>query len=124
MAFWSKKKTSDILIKSFKNDGITYKLEENILSFELPIGSTMLYPYITIDDDSDEFTIVINIKKAQLKAFDSLNSFNLNSRYFKACYENELIFLSYVFTSSDDVREELNRILGSLNPLIDEIQNL
>ncbi len=124
MAFWSKKKTSEILIKSFKNDGITYKLEDNILSFELPIGNTMLYPYITLDDDSNEYTIVINIKKPTTKNLDNINRFNIYSRYFKACYREDLIYLSYVFTSADDVREEINRILGSLKPLISEIQNL
>lgn len=124
MAFWSKKKTSDILIKSFKADEITYKLEDNILSFELPVGSAILYPYITLDDDSNEFTIVINIKKTVLKSLEQLNNFNVLSRYFKACYKGELIYLSYVFTSGDEIREELNRILGSIKALIDEIQKL
>ena len=122
MAFWGKKSVSDILIKSFKTDGITYKLEDNVLSFEYPIQNTILYPYITIDEDSNEFTVVINIKKANLKTLDQLNVFNVNSRYFKACYKDELIYLSYVFTSNEDIREELNRVLGSLKALIDEIQ--
>ncbi len=122
MAFWGKKSASDILIKSFKADGITYKLEDNVLSFEYPIQSKILYPYITINEDSNEFTVVINIKKANLKTLDQLNVFNVNSRYFKACYKDELIYLSYVFTSNEDIREELNRVLGSLKALIDEIQ--
>jgi hypothetical protein len=122
MAFWGKKSASDILVKSFKTDGITYKLEDNVLSFEFPIGSTLLYPYITIDEESNEFTVVINIKKTNLKNLEQLNIFNINSRYFKACYKEDLIYLSYVFTSNEDIREELNRVLGSLKALIDEIQ--
>ena len=124
MAFWSKKKLSEILIKSFKNDNITYKLEGNVLSFEMPVANTMLYPYISIDDDSNEFSIVINIKKTQIKDFEALNRFNIKSRYFKACHENDLIYLTYVFISDDEIRDEINRVLGSLIPLIDEIQNL
>lgn len=124
MAFWSKKSISDILTKSFKADGISYKYENHVLSFEYPVGNKMLYPYITIDDSSDELSIVINIKKPNNKSLDAINSFNLNSRYFKACYKEDLIYLSYVFNSSDEVRDNLNKILGSLTPLIDDIQNL
>ena len=124
MAFWSKKKLSEILIKSFKNDNITYKLEGNVLSFEFPISNIMLYPYIKIDDDSEEYSIVINIKKEENVNFNNLNDFNINSRYFKAMYDNGIIYLSYVFASDENIKQELNRILGSLNPLIDKIQNL
>ncbi len=124
MAFWSKKKLSDILIKNFKNENISYKFEDSFLSFEFPISNIMLYPYIKIDDDSEEYSIVINIKKDENVNFNNLNDFNINSRYFKAIYDNGIIYLSYVFASDENIKQELNRILGSLNPLIDKIQNL
>ena len=124
MAFWSKKKLSDILIKNFKNENISYKFEDSFLSFEFPISNIMLYPYIKIDDDSEEYSIVINIKKEENVNFNNLNDFNINSRYFKAMYDNGIIYLSYVFASDENIKQELNRILGSLNPLIDKIQNL
>ena len=110
--------------KNFKNENISYKFEDSFLSFEFPISNIMLYPYIKIDDDSEEYSIVINIKKEENVNFNNLNDFNINSRYFKAMYDNGIIYLSYVFASDENIKQELNRILGSLNPLIDKIQNL
>lgn len=123
MGLFGKKKTSDVLIKSFRNSEISYKLENNILSFEFPIQSTILYPYLSIDENSNELPIIINIKKSDLKDLEKINTFNNNSRYFKASIKDGLLYLSYVLFMSDNVFDDLNRALGSLKALIDEIKN-
>ena len=123
MGMFGKKKSSDYLIKSFKNSSISYKLEDNVLSFEFSIQSIILYPYIVIDENSNEFPVVINIKKSDNKVLEKLNDFNNNSRYFKASLKDNLIYLSYVILNDENVFENLNKILGSLKALIDEIIN-
>ncbi len=124
MAFWNKKSLSDILIKSFKNENINYTFANNVLSFEYPIKNNILYPYITFDEEKDEASILINIKKGNEFDLKKINEFNIISRYFKACYKDDLIYLNYNFKSNDEIFDELNKILGTLNALIDEIANL
>ena len=124
MAFWSKKRAIEILTKSLKSENISYKEENNVVSFEYQINDSILYPYIKFDEETDDVSIVINIKKQALKGYEKINEFNINSRFFKACYKDDLIYLSYAFNADDSIREIINKVLGSLNPLIDNIENL
>ncbi len=123
MAFWSKKKAIEILIKSLKSDNVSFKENDNVISFEYQINDSILYPYLKFDEETDYASIVINIKKQVLKGYEKINEFNINSRYFKAAVKDDLVYLSYAFTADDNIRDELNKILGSLNPLIDIIEN-
>lgn len=124
MAFWSKKRAIEILTKSLKSENISYKEDNNVVSFEYQINDSILYPYIKFDEETDDVSIVINIKKQALKGYEKINEFNINSRFFKACYKDDLIYLSYAFNADDSIREIINKVLGSLNPLIDNIENL
>ena len=123
MAFWSKKKAIEILIKSLRSDNVSFKENDNVISFEYQINDSILYPYLKFNEETDDASIVINIKKQVLKGYEKINEFNINSRYFKAAVKDDLVYLSYTFTADDNIRDELNKILGSLNPLIDIIEN-
>ena len=123
MAFWSKKKAIEILIKSLRSDNVSFKENDNVISFEYQINDSILYPYLKFNEETDDASIVINIKKQVLKGYEKINEFNINSIYFKSAVKDDLVYLSYAFTADDNIRDELNKILGSLNPLIDIIEN-
>ena len=67
MAFWSKKKLFDILMKNFKNDNISVEFEENRLTFEMYFEEAKfnLYPYIKLDENESIMSIFVNIRKIE-----------------------------------------------------------
>ena len=78
MAFWFKKKIVDTVIKYFNDKKVTIEKKNDIITFELLFENKgySLYPYIKINEDTEEFSIVINIRKyTDDLYFDTINEF-------------------------------------------------
>ena len=61
MALWGKKKASDILVKYLDENKIHYEIKDNVVSFELELGSYSLFPYFEVDDIKNMLSVVVNV---------------------------------------------------------------
>jgi len=121
------KKLIDKLNKYFYEKKIELKAENDKYSFEIVFHELgySLFPYFKLSEASNEISIVINVRKCDNVDFNMLNSFNLKSKYFTAKASNNVIYLEYTTSLSNDTyKEVLNDILNSLTMLAIDIDNL
>ncbi|MBQ3253789.1 MAG: hypothetical protein IJA65_04450 [Acholeplasmatales bacterium] len=126
------KKLIDRLTKYFNENNIALERNGNKHSFELILKecSYALYPYFLLDDDNDELSIVINIRKidgiASINDYEKINSFNQVSKYFTAkISKDNVIFIEYnAIVCADNIKEIFINSLESITSLQKEIDAL
>lgn len=131
MAFWSKKKIEDALIKYLNENNVTISKENNVLSFEIYFKDSKysIFPYIIINEEEEEMSVIVNLKKVEeinAKYLSKINSFNYNSKYFTCKSNNEnVIYLEYNGNINYDLlSKQMNKIIGSLFALQEQIDNI
>lgn len=131
MAFWSKKKIEDAVVKYLTENNVTISKENNSISFELYFKNSQysIYPYIVINEDEEEISVIVNLKKVEeinSKYLSKMNSFNYNSKYFVCKANNEnIIYLEYNGVINYDLlSKQMNKIIGSLFALQEQIDNI
>ena len=128
MAFWSKKKLFDILMKNFKNDNISVEFEENRLTFEMYFEEAKfnLYPYIKLDENESIMSIFVNIRKIEKEnVYEKINNFNLISKYFTLKLKDNVLYLEYnAFVDNDNVYDVTKKATTALNDLQLEIDKI
>ncbi len=132
MAFWSKKKIMDSLIKYLSEQGVTWHEEFDCITFELYFQKSgySLYPYIRINESKEELSILINLKKVEenyltQKGASRINDFNVLSKYFTAKIKEGVLILEYNCTIDYDITSKMvNNSIESLFSLQEEIDNL
>ena len=127
MAFWNKKTTEDVLLKSLAKDNITIEKENDSYSFAVSFGDYTLYPYFNFDGKT--LSLMINLRKCDAKTgydiFVKINDFNTISPYFVAKIKNNLVYLEYnAVADNDTVVEVFKNSIVSLNNLKAEIDSL
>lgn len=124
----SKKKIKEIIDKYFKEKGISLDKEGKNYSFELVNQKEgySLYPYFIYDEDTREFSFLINIKNAELEYdYKKLNSFNIGSKYLKAGIKDSIIYLEYnTKIDIDEFKELMDLLIESVFIKSLEIDNL
>ncbi|MBQ9124772.1 MAG: hypothetical protein IJY14_03680 [Acholeplasmatales bacterium] len=128
MAFWSKKKMSDSLNRYFNDNKATLNIENDIISFELYLdkGYT-LYPYISLDEENDNVSFLINLREVNDKnIYEKINQFNLKSMYLVAkLNEDKILLLEYNFKAyHDNINEIIDNIIKSIFDLQEDIDSL
>ncbi len=120
----------DKIMKYFKENKITYNESNNKIETEIIFSSKniSLYPYFVIDDDNNYFSIIINIKKYNDKKladiYQKINDFNLISQYFVAKISSDnILYLEYNTIYSDNLKDIYEASVGSLDNLLDYIEN-
>lgn len=100
--FGTKKKTSDVLEKQFKEKNISLDFKDGKYSFELVMKNEgySLYPYFSLDDEKREMSVVINLRKVDggltLLDWDRINNFNLKSKFLTAkVATDQVLYLEY-----------------------------
>lgn len=132
MAFWSKKKMVDSLLKYLTEQNVTYTETLDCISFELFFQKSgySVYPYIKLNEEKEEVAIIINLKKLEaepsFKQYQKLNFFNLKSKYFTARINEALVlYLEYnAYCSYDSIDKIVDRSIESLFSLQEEMDNL
>lgn len=127
MAFWNKKSSEDILLKSLTKDNITVEKDENSYSFTISFGDYCLYPYFNFDGKG--LSLMINIREYLNKDLNDvlakINAFNTKSPYFVAKLKDDVIYLEYnAVADNDTVVEVFKSSIGSLNNLKADIDSL
>ncbi|MCR5113601.1 MAG: hypothetical protein K6A63_06670 [Acholeplasmatales bacterium] len=127
MAFWNKKSSEDILLKSLTKDNITVEKENDFYSFTLSFGEYSLYPYFNFDGKA--LSLMINIRECDSKDINGLleriNAFNTKSPYFVAKLKDDVIYLEYnAVADNDTVIDVFKSSIGSLNNLKADIDTL
>ena len=124
---FGKKKYIDLVIKYFNDKKISYEKNDNNISFEAAFDDYSVFPYITIDEDLNLLTCIINIRKISQKenVLLALNEFNLNSTFFKAMLKNDVILLEYNSYIDNSIIENLLKlIIDTISSLKEEIKVL
>lgn len=130
MAFWSKKKMIDSVNKYFLERNVSITNEFGLIGLELSFKDSgySIYPYIKIDEDNEEISIMVNVREvtdSKQIEFAKLNSFNLNSKYFTAKYKDDAIILEYNTSANyDNVSKIIHNALESLFAFQTEIDSL
>ncbi|HIT44335.1 TPA: hypothetical protein IAA91_05815 [Candidatus Avacholeplasma faecigallinarum] len=128
MAFWVKKKSSELIKKYLIEQNVTFKEEMGLITFEFFLSKSnfSIFPYINIDDAGDQISILINLRQVNnLKDFEKLNDFNLKSKYFTAKIKDEVLFLEYnTHILTENANFVMSSALDSLIELQVEIDNL
>ena len=100
--FGTKKKTSDVLEKQFKEKNISLDFKDGKYSFELVMKNEgySLYPYFSLDEEKREMSVVINLRKVDggltLLDWDRINNFNLKSKFLTAkVATDQVLYLEY-----------------------------
>lgn len=129
MAFWNKKKGNSKLMHYFATKGIACEEvegEKEKLTFSLAFKERdyMLHPYITIENNL--VSMNVNVVQSSVKNYDlfKLNTFNLNSNFFKAFITEEgIVTLEYKFLDQN-IENMLDLLLDALYQLEEEIDSL
>ncbi|MGM9970197.1 MAG: hypothetical protein ACI35S_07365 [Anaeroplasma sp.] len=128
LGIFGNKKLIDKLLKYFNEKNITIINENNKYSFELFMVESgySLFPYFTLDDESNELSIVINVIKKEEVDYNKVNSFNLKSKFFAAKISNEnIIYLEYnTIVNADNIKEIFMNVIESVFSLQEDIDNL
>ena len=98
-------------------------LSKNKKSPVIPtVNDITLYPNIKVDNQAEELTFIINIKRGESKA---LKDFNNKSKYLKALANDNIIYLYYAcFVTAENVIFVIDTIISSLQVLENDIINL
>ncbi|MCR5647899.1 MAG: nucleotidyltransferase [Acholeplasmatales bacterium] len=124
---FGKKKIIDLIIKYFNEKKISYEKNLNIISFSASYNDFSIYPYIKINEENQQVSFLVNIRKINQKenVFEKLNTFNIKSQYFRAILNEDIIVLEYnTLVDSDNLNDILDQMIDSLSSLRVEIKEL
>ena len=124
---FGKKKIIDLIIKYFNEKKISYEKNLNIVSFSASYNDFSIYPYIKINEESQQVSFLVNIRKINQKenVFEKLNTFNIKSQFFRAILNEDIIVLEYnTLVDSDNLNDILDQMIDSLSSLRVEIKEL
>lgn len=129
MAFWSKKKNKDALIKYLSEQNVNYHEEHGCITFEISMknGQYSIYPYIRINETTDELSILINLRTVEEKSkeYSKLTSFNEKSKFFVAKIRDSVLVLEYnCYATYELVEKIIADVFSSVSELEDEIDSL
>jgi len=124
---FGKKKIIDLIIKYFNEKKISYEKNLNIISFSASYNDFSIYPYIKINEENQQVSFLVNIRKINQKenVFEKLNTFNIKSQFFRAILSEDIIVLEYnTLVDSDNLNDILDQMIDSLSSLRVEIKEL
>ncbi len=124
---FGKKKIIDLIIKYFNEKKISYEKNLNIISFSASYNDFSIYPYIKINEENQQVSFLVNIRKINQKenVFEKLNTFNIKSQFFRAILNEDIIVLEYnTLVDSDNLNDILDQMIDSLSSLRVEIKEL
>lgn len=129
MAFWSKKKNKDALIKYLNERKVNHHEEHDCITFEISMknGQYSIYPYIKMNDASDEISILINLRAVEdaSREYHKLEAFNEQSKFFVAKIRQSVLVLEYnCYATYELVDKIITDIFSSLSELEEEIDSL
>ncbi len=130
MGLFSHSKQKDKIIKYLKNENISYDVKNDKIVIELMFKDKgfSLSPYFIVDDEEDDFSMVINIKKidkVNTDIYEKINSFNMSSKYFSMKISKEnIIYIEYNTNIDDNVVKVFELLVASLYELSDIISNI
>jgi len=130
MGLFSHSKQKDKIIKYIKNENISYDVKNDKIVIELMFKDKgfSLSPYFIVDDEEDDFSMVINIKKidkVNTDIYEKINSFNMSSKYFSMKISKEnIIYIEYNTNIDDNVVKVFELLVASLYELSDIISNI
>ena len=124
---FGKKKIIDLIIKYFNEKKISYEKNLNIISFSASYNDFSIYPYIKINEENQQVSFLVNIRKINQKenVFEKLNTFNIKSQFFRAILNEDIIVLEYnTLVDSDNLNDIIDQMIDSLSSLRVEIKEL
>ena len=124
---FGKKKIIDLIIKYFNEKKISYEKNLNVISFSASYNDFSIYPYIKINEENQQVSFLVNIRKINQKenVFEKLNTFNIKSQFFRAILNEDIIVLEYnTLVDSDNLNDILDQMIDSLSSLRVEIKEL
>lgn len=129
MAFWSKKKNKDALIKYLNEQNVNHHEEHGCVTFELSMknGQYSIYPYIRINETMDELSILVNLRNVveKSKEYSKLAAFNEKSKFFVAKIRDAVLVLEYnCYATYELVERIIAEAFASLCQLEEEIDAL
>ncbi len=131
MAFWSKKRIRDNILKTLEEQNISYTEEQGYITFELYASafSYSVFPYIKIIEETQEMSVIINVRKVEeslgVKELLRINAFNVASKYFTAKVKDGVILLEYnCVTSYEDCPKVFTEIMESIFTVYESVDKL
>ena len=123
MGLFSKKSLTEIINKNLSERQIEFEIKDSVISFSINLDNDItLYPNIKVDNQAEELTFIINIKRGESK---TLKDFNNKSKYLKALSNDNIIYLYYAcFVTAENVIFVIDTIISSLQVLENDIINL
>ena len=123
MGLFSKKSLTEIINKNLSERQIEFEIKDSVISFSINLDNDItLYPNIKVDNQAEELTFIINIKRGESK---TLKDFNNKSKYLKALANDNIIYLYYdCFATTENVIFIIDTIISSLQVLENDIINL
>lgn len=122
------KKASDKLNKYFQELNISLNTNDGMYSFEIYLNEAgyALYPYFTFNDDN-ALSFIVNVRRItnDENVLNSINEFNLKSKYLVAKSNLNSIYLEYnTICYVDNIKEVIKSILDNIYSLQIEIDKL
>ena len=113
------------LEKHLNKKGLSFELKGKKMSFEIAMNknSYSLFPYLKITND-DNFSFCVNLRKIEKLNYETLNNFNLKSKFFTAKVKSDILFLEYNTVLNDNVVVIFDCLVNELFALEEEIDNL
>ena len=113
------------LEKHLNKKGLSFELKGEKMSFEIAMNknSYSLFPYLKITND-DNFSFCVNLRKIEKLNYETLNKFNLKSKYFTAKVNSNILYLEYNTILNDNVIFIFDSLINELFSLEEEIDNL
>ena len=113
------------LEKHLNKKNLSFDKKEDKISFEIAMNknSYSLFPYLKITND-DNFSFCVNLRKIEKLNYETLNKFNLKSKYFTAKVNSNILYLEYNTILNDNVIFIFDSLINELFSLEEEIDNL
>ncbi len=113
------------LEKHLNKKNLSFDKREDKISFEIAMNknSYSLFPYLKINSNN-LFSFCVNLRKVDKLNYETLNSFNLKSKFFTAKVKNDILFLEYNTTLNDNVVSVFDSLVNELFVLEEDIDNL
>ncbi len=113
------------LEKHLNKKNLSFEKKENKLSFEVSMNkhSYSLFPYLRIDEN-DSFSFCVNLRKIDKINYETLNNFNLKSKFFTAKIKTDILYLEYNTVLNDNVINVFDSLINELFILEEDIDNL
>lgn len=131
-SLFGSKKLIDRLIKYCNEKNMIINQEDNKYIFELLLSESgyMLYPYFILDEEKEELSMVINIRKSEksltVDDYSKINSFNNKSKYFSArVSEENIIYIEYsALVNADNIKDVFKTLIENIFSLQEDIDAL